>query len=254
MSKYVKETILGTYKEVPGGYSDPDCTHVILTLKEYNKILGEKDEAVRGKADAIDQANRQIRNTQNNADYQIKQAKQEIKQQLESLEEELAKERSSAEFQRDLNANLLRISRERANAERKLRPKKEHTGYVVVSSTEKEYRYKITRKEFETVTLWETVIQSPYTVDFTEDEAKKLIAEDLAPRGRAWLVGKIGITGSYPGKYEEMLRDTKTDSEFMQRNVMLSRSLRANFRAGYWETFFLHTKPLGIVPVDMRAR
>ena len=254
MSKYVKETILGTYKEVPGGYSDPDCSHVILTLKEYNKILREKDEAVRGKADAIDQANRQIRDTQNYAAYQIKQAKQEMEQQLESLEEELAKERSSAEFQRDLNANLLRISRERANAERKLRPKKEHTGYVVVSSTEKEYRYKVTRKEFETVTLWETVIQSPYTVDFTEEEAKKLIAGDLTPKDETWLVAKIGINGSYRGKYEKMIAKTDSSDDFLQRNIMFPISMRANFRTGYWEAFFLHTKPLGIVPADMRAR
>ena len=51
-----------------------------------------------------------------------------------------------------LNENLLRIARERANADRKLKPKKEHTGYVVVSSTEKEYRYKINRRDFETAT------------------------------------------------------------------------------------------------------
>lgn len=37
MSEFVKKTIVG-YKDVPGGSSDPDCTHVILTLNEYKKI------------------------------------------------------------------------------------------------------------------------------------------------------------------------------------------------------------------------
>lgn len=36
MSEFVKKTIVG-YKDVPGGSSDPDCTHVILTLNEYKK-------------------------------------------------------------------------------------------------------------------------------------------------------------------------------------------------------------------------
>ena len=46
MSEFVKKTIVG-YKDVPGGSSDPDCTHVILTLNEYKKIVRERDEAIR---------------------------------------------------------------------------------------------------------------------------------------------------------------------------------------------------------------
>ena len=37
-------------------------------------------------------------------------------------------------------------------------------------------------------------------------------------------------------------------------NVILSRFLRANFRAGYWELILLHTKSLGLVPKEMRPR
>ena len=44
MSEFVKRTMMG-YKEVPGGHSDPECTHVILTLKEYDQILQEKRKA-----------------------------------------------------------------------------------------------------------------------------------------------------------------------------------------------------------------
>ena len=41
--------------------------------------------------------------------------------------------------------------------------------------------------------------------------------------------------------------------EFEKYNVMLERWLRANYRSGYWELVFLHTKPLAVVPPDMRA-
>ena len=37
-------------------------------------------------------------------------------------------------------------------------------------------------------------------------------------------------------------------------NIMLRPYFRANFKAGYWEAVFFHTKPLGVVPADMRAR
>ena len=36
-------------------------------------------------------------------------------------------------------------------------------------------------------------------------------------------------------------------------NVMLERRLKANYRTGFWEMIFLHTKPLAAVPSDMRA-
>lgn len=37
-------------------------------------------------------------------------------------------------------------------------------------------------------------------------------------------------------------------------NIMLKPRLRANYKTGYWEVIFLHTKPLGLVPGNMRAR
>ena len=255
VSRFVKETLLGGYKDVAGGYSDSECTHVILTMKEYDKLLDEKRIAEQKKVNAEYEAERKIRAATENAEYRVSKAEQEVEKELETVNAELEKAKEEIKRQKGLNANLLRISKERANVDRKLKPKKEHTGYVVVSSAEKEYRYHIPGESRPgTVKLWETVIQSPYSVDFTEGQAEEQIAEDLTPNDGVWLVGKIGITGSYPGKYEELLRDTKSGDEFLQRNVMLSRSLRANFRTGYWETSFLHTKPLGIVPVEMRAK
>ena len=66
-----------------------------------------------------------------------------------------------------------------------------------------------------------------------------------------WLIGKIGINGLYLEGYGELIR-SKDAAEWMQRNVMVEQKIRTNFRAGFWELVFLHTKPLGIVPIDMR--
>lgn len=39
----------------------------------------------------------------------------------------------------------------------------------------------------------------------------------------------------------------------MELNVMLERRLQVNYKTGDWEVIFSHTKPLGLVPEDMRA-
>lgn len=44
------------------------------------------------------------------------------------------------------------------------------------------------------------------------------------------------------------------DKQKAEYNIMLTRKLRANYRTGYWEVFFTHTKSLGVVPEDMRVR
>ena len=135
-----------------------------------------------------------------------------------------------------MNENLLRIARERANADRKLKPKKEHTGYVVVVSSEKIYRYKSGRY-LESVKLWETVIQSPYSIEFPAKQAKKLILEEFFPETGEWEAARLGIERWVAGDYEDFLSAADKDEEFMQQNTALTgyRSFRANYRAGYWE-------------------
>ncbi len=51
-----------------------------------------------------------------------------------------------------------------------------------------------------------------------------------------------------------MIEDKRWCADHDSSNVMLDWRLRANHRTGYWEVLFFHTKPLGIVPPDMRTR
>ncbi len=56
MSEFVKKTIMG-YKPVDGGHSDPECTHVILLLKEYADLLGEISQVKQKAMDERSKAN-----------------------------------------------------------------------------------------------------------------------------------------------------------------------------------------------------
>lgn len=251
MSEFVKKAAFGGYKPVPGGYSDPELSHVILTKAEYDGLLDQIQAAQNETAAAVRQADQREKSILNQANAKIQQIQSAADKSVGELQKELSAERAEREYQQSLNANLLRISKERANASRKLKPKKEHSGYVVISSTEKDHSYKYGANR-KTVRLWETVLQTPFSIDFTEEQARKEMAELFQDdKVGGWLIEKIGITGVYLDGYREMIQD-KDAAEWMKRNVMVERKLRANFRAGYWEIVFLHTKSLGIVPAEMR--
>lgn len=257
MSEFVKKTLMG-YKEVPGGHSDPECTHVILTKKEYDKLLREISDAEQETRITKYEAEKEKRSAKESADYRVWHAKNEAEKAVSVMQEELSEAKKMAEHYRGLNENLLRIAKERANADRKLPKKKEHTGYVVTYSAEKEYRYKVNRNHWGRAMLWETVLQSPYSADFTEQQARTQIWEDLfAPYGeKAWEIGRLGINEEYEGKYDAMLEEEDWNTRYAPSNVLLmsESKLRLNFNQLYWELVIQHTLPLGIVPPDMRAR
>lgn len=253
MSEFVKKTVMG-YREVPGGHSDPECTHAILTASEYAKLLRKVSNAEQEARNTKYDADKEINRIQSEAQSRIAHIERETAKTVEEWEKALADEQRESELQRELNANLLRIAKERANADRKLKPKKEHTGYVVVSSTEKEHRYKDGNGRWRAVVLWETVLETPYTVDFCVEEVRRLIQELFQNNGDGnWLIARIGINGDYPKGYAEMINDKEWRKDYVQHNVMLERRLKANYRTGFWEMIFLHTKPLTAVPLDMRA-
>lgn len=129
---------------------------------------------------------------------------------VDAIQKDLEEANSKIDYLDGLNKNLLHIARERANADRKLRPKKTHTGYIVLTSSEKEYRYKAMRKETAVVMLWETVLQSPYSVDFTEEHARTMTAELMQPNENGdMLVDRIGIDTYYNGSYEDLQREQR---------------------------------------------
>lgn len=144
-----------------------------------------------------------------------------------------------------------RISRERANADRGIKPKKERSGYVVLSSRQKKYRYKKSRDGMVEVYLWETVIQTPYVVSFTAEQAmtetRELFARD---ENGEWLIGKLGIRGEYNGKYEEMLADRRY-ATWKDYNIIVEKTFNANAKAGYWEIIITHTKPLDNIGTEL---
>ena len=191
---------------------DGECTHVIQTRQEYEMLLNQRDRAQREKEEAERAATREITRVKQEAAHEADRAAQMAQAQIDDLLQQVERKTAEIADQRALNANLLRILRERANADRGLRPKKVHTGYVVVMSSEKEIRYKTGRNKLLTAKVWETVLQSPYSVDFTESQARQLIEEDLLARKNG-LLADVGITMICSGSSYENLIETENWKE-----------------------------------------
>ena len=253
MGEFVRKTAIG-FREVHGGQSNSDCTHVILTKKEYEEKNERIAKAEREAKEAKLNAKRKIQEERRRSEERLQVVEAALVQREIEMKRSLEAEKKECEIQRGLNVNLLRIAKERANADRRLKPKKEHTGYVVVTSMEKEYRYKDDDGCWEHMTLWETVLETPYIVRFEVPEVKRLMQELFqCDESGNCIIKRIGITANYESGYADMVKDREW-KDHDQYNVMLERRLKANYRTGYWEIIFLHTKPLVSVPVDMMAR
>ena len=226
---------------------------MIQTKQEYETLLNQCNRAKREKEETERAAAREISRVKQEAAHEADRAAQRAQAQIDDLLQQVERKTAEIADQRALNANLLRISRERANADRGLRPKKVHTGYVVVTSSEKEIRYRGGRNKLLTAKVWETVLQSPYSVDFTESQARQLIEENLLTEKNG-LLADVGITLICHGNGYETLTEVENWKEIkILHNALFSRQLRANYRVGYWEYIIQHTKPLGIVPTEMRV-
>lgn len=249
ISEFVRKTIVG-YKPVNSS-SDPECTHVILTLDEYDELHQRVRAAINDGNRAKEEAAHAAAVSAANAETAVKKIQEDAAQKIAQLQSKVETERAGKEYQIALNQNFKRIARERANADRGIKPKKERSGYVVLSSRQKKYRYKKSLKDMAEVYLWETVIQTPYVVSFTAEQAMTETQELFSiDENGEWLIGKLGIRGEYNGKYEEMLADRRC-ATWKDYNIIVEKTFKSDAKAGYWEIIITHTKPLDNIGTEL---
>ncbi len=249
--EYIKEGAFTGYKVVTTREESMEWTHVAIPRKEYYDLLNKIEQAKNDAAYAFKDAEDEIARVNEAADAEIESIRAEAQAENQELQQALAAAQKEAAYQKDLNKSLLWMSKKRANAERDLRPKTEHSGYAVLSSVERDHSFGV-GKNRRTVRVWETVMQTPFSVDFTEEQAKTetkgLFVQD---EDGQWPIGKIGINAHYPKGYAALVKDCAPE-EWQPCNVLFDKKYRANHKAGYWEMLLWHTRCLGVVPEDMR--
>ena len=230
---YMKKGLVG-WKQTE---DQAEATHQLITINEYRDIM-HQIRMLNKELDAVPkEIEKEIRKVTIDYSRQVREIENELEAYKAKASQEIKEAKEEIQKYKSLNENLLRISKERANADRKLKPKKEHSGYIVVSSQEKEIKYSKSKK----ATIWETCIQTPYSVDFDESNARMQILEK-----ENWMFKSVGINYKYYCEYSKIATE---DAE--KYNAVFSLKLRANYKVGYWECIIMHTKPLKEIPKTM---
>ena len=203
---------------------------------------------------------------------------------IESLKEEIKELNDEIERITRINKNLIRQIKERSNASKGQYPKKQHTGYSLVSSVQKEYRY-YKSGNHKTAWIFETVFQTPYDISFKYDDVLDVVYDDLYERNEEGksIIEILGFSDyfdyrTYPEVYEgDIIRNIKTDlieqykkqydaysvpddvlakirdyTENVVKNCCYNLNVRMNGKSGYWEASINHVEPIKNLPPELR--
>ena len=83
------------YKAVTGGGSDPECTHVILTLDEYEELHQRIRAAINDGKRAKDEAAQAAATSASNAEKAVKKIQDEATQKIEQMQKRLIVEQEA---------------------------------------------------------------------------------------------------------------------------------------------------------------
>lgn len=231
------------WSEYKSGDDKHSPTHKLLTNAEYEdlndeiarlkRLVSQKEEAVKKINDAA-------------ISY-----KKKVAEEAQAVKDEAARRIEVAEAERDrqtnLNNNLLRITRERANAKRGLQPKKEHHGYrfsgkimqtKVISGHDKKEGAIYTE-------VWTATLESPYNATIPIHQIQDKIFEDL--KGTDGILSKLYIKYwtyqdspvIWKGTYADAMKNNES-----KENYLFDYKFMINPKSQLWEIQITTTKSI----------
>jgi hypothetical protein len=222
------------------GYSkeklDKPATHIIMTVYEYEEMKKDLLYAQNEAREIKEKSKAEIEMYKLKTNKIISDEKENAKKVVGAFQSEFNKAKNEINRLNNLNANILRINKEYANAKRGLKPKKTHSGYAVLDSEQYKYnfRYWVNGSPYlEEFPCWKVRIQSPYnsTIPYKtiikniEDDLLKVFAHNLG-------VDYVIDLENYSYKdFEEKYKDDK--------NFIFKTSYKANYKNGFWEVIYL---------------
>lgn len=274
MAKYMKKNSLGLLVESSDSILNSDTVEIRMSIDEYQNLL-----------DQIQSLQKELNEANENLILAKKQAEQETKEKLQYFKEksthkmfELQKEANAKiksalnakeiaeeqlQNQIELNENLKRIARERANAARNITPKKTHDGYLVLSCRQwtEHYLHKLSEEEYaekpvefkrthsypcseyRTAQVWKSLLQTPYNSSLALSSIKTVIEEnDLWEQG---ILEELSCPrmneSSINGYYQKF-----TDQDGVEVNGLFRWNYIANFKSGFWEMELYTTQCLQV--------
>lgn len=224
------------------------ATHIILTLDEFDALRREISLLRAEIKDKVREHTTELQKFEEDTNKRVSEIKERANEVLGNFKRELNKANAEIDRLNDLNKNLLRISKERANAKRGLKPKKIHHGYMVLDSQQYNYifRYWVGgRANSDNFPCWKVRIQSPYDSSIPYNTIVKNIYNDLIKVFGSSLDIQ-SITNIEKQSYDEFKKLWDSD-----KNFIFKTSYKANIKSGLWEVEYL-VKSSITIPEDMR--
>lgn len=181
-------------------------------------------------------------------DYEQRNYEMELafQEQLEELERERDQFEQNWRDSEHANKNLYRITRERTNQDQDLHPVKKHTAYVLLTSEEYIYHYKVSKKEIIPYYCWKVRIQTPYPVDLDVKTMKLSFKKDI----KEVIGSKMGI--QLLCEINEISSEDFFDFWNTGKRLLFHSTYKRNYIKRLWEVEFLVNHSF-LAPDDMMA-
>lgn len=269
MAIYMKKSSFGRLVETED-INDPDITEIRLSPEEYDclwdriqKAEQSIEETEKGAEEKISEAYQKANNLLSSYKKKVKEvaevrmqeahkaqkkAEAETVQVINELQKTISERvalEAALEEQVRMNENLKRICRERANATRGLSPKKEREGYLVITSSQHQERYKTEKGTAAVTTTWRSVLQTPYDASMPLDLIQGDIWNDLMSHVLYQLGFRQIQDQDKNGEYRKWISEDKDGSD-IEECGLYRWSFKANYKMGLWEMILYSTKSLSV--------
>lgn len=228
------EIIKGNFgwKDVKPG---DDYTHVRLTVEDYESLQREiqrlhskiNDE----RANAREALQKAVQKAQYDASMQIAAEHEKTA----AAERKADSWRNRAMELENKNVNLLRVARQRANADRGLQPKAERSGYLLQSMEQSKKVFFIksgSRYIKVEKPCWRTRLQTPYNHRFDFDAVQTAVKDDMVNG----LYELFGIEKRFLLEDSALTKDQVDELWHREYNFTISSlKFKLNGNKGYWE-------------------
>ena len=265
--KYYKK--MGIWHEEKEGN---EGTHYICDADLLDEIFNDFSNTIKEKENKIRQLEAQIEQNRQEYNQRLDIWKRKYEGEAKAKMYEAEKLKKEAEIKSSENENLckalLRINKENANAKRKIKPKKEHSGYIVKERETYNYLYsgKMDYEDFfeDKMKLFRVTVQTPYSVIFQEKDALNLVLKDLdsgkIDLGKNYFYKKevfetslkANLTELYEDDYKAIQKGTvsirkklenshkyRSMKEIMDDCCIYEARMKTNSREGFWEIVFI---------------
>jgi hypothetical protein len=239
--KRVVSTFTGYRAPKPG----EDFTHVFYTKDEYHKNelkIGDLERDIERLERDYRAAVERYKKSANDA---VAKVRAEADERVAEAVAEMELYKKAAEASENMNRNLVRVAKERANVQRGLKPKKQHIGYLLLNM--EQITHRIGKNEF---ICCRARLQSPYQLSFDADSARDLIKKDLlSDLGRRMGVGTVYMNGGFDEYDDETKKIWDGGDNFIFRTLY-----KANPQRGFWEVEYLVRHMPSIPPEMLREQ